>query len=233
MEKLLLREALDYGLLCSLTGFVAARQEHGKPVERTSLVGSALPDGWADDFAPPPPSRRAYFQMAASSPDLASGGALYEQPAHPRDISLGEYPDEDSGGREFPPEASDLIPETQTQSLGRHSPSSGRARICGAADLCPREARAALWPSTPIRRWGGDALRHRSCRGCGQATQRSVLLLPHRALPEREPEAGGDRSWPHTAGVRRRYGRCSGMGSLGRSGSARWKAPAEFCEGGW
>lgn len=133
MEKLLLREALDYGLLCSLTGFVAARQEHGKPVERTSLVGSALPDGWADDFAPPPPSRRAYFQMAASSPDLASGGALYEQPAHPRDISLGEYPDEDSGG-------GNSLPRRLTSSLRRkRNPSVGiRPRVAALASAVPQ-----------------------------------------------------------------------------------------------
>ena len=31
--RILLREALDYGLLCSVTGFVAVRKEQGLPVE--------------------------------------------------------------------------------------------------------------------------------------------------------------------------------------------------------
>ena len=51
LGDLLLGEALNYGLLCSATGFVAVRREQGKSVEATVLVGSALPVGWSEGFA--------------------------------------------------------------------------------------------------------------------------------------------------------------------------------------
>ena len=50
LRSLLLEEALDYGLLCSATGFVAIRKQQGKPVEATVLVGNALPEGWTEDL---------------------------------------------------------------------------------------------------------------------------------------------------------------------------------------
>jgi len=53
LEDLLLSEALDYGLLCSVTGFVAVRKERGQVVEQTSLIGNALPEGWSGSFAAP------------------------------------------------------------------------------------------------------------------------------------------------------------------------------------
>ncbi|MHB9032504.1 MAG: VIT and vWA domain-containing protein [Anaerolineae bacterium] len=53
LEQLLLSEALDYGLLCSVTGFIAVRKEQGKPVEGQVRVGNALPDGWSGEFLVP------------------------------------------------------------------------------------------------------------------------------------------------------------------------------------
>ncbi len=53
LSALLLSEALDYGLLCSVTGFVAVRREQGRKVEETAEVGNALPAGWSEGFAVP------------------------------------------------------------------------------------------------------------------------------------------------------------------------------------
>jgi Ca-activated chloride channel family protein len=50
LKKLLVREALNYGLACSETAFVAVRSEKGKPVGETVVVASALPTGWSDSF---------------------------------------------------------------------------------------------------------------------------------------------------------------------------------------
>lgn len=50
MRELLVREALDFGLASSETGFVAVRTEAGRPVEGTVFVANALPSGWSEDF---------------------------------------------------------------------------------------------------------------------------------------------------------------------------------------
>jgi Ca-activated chloride channel family protein len=50
LQKLLVREALDYGLASAATAFVAVRTEPGKPVEETAVVANALPAGWSEGF---------------------------------------------------------------------------------------------------------------------------------------------------------------------------------------
>jgi len=50
LRRLLVREALQYGLACSETAFIAVRTEKGKPVEGTVVVANALPHGWSEDF---------------------------------------------------------------------------------------------------------------------------------------------------------------------------------------
>jgi Ca-activated chloride channel family protein len=50
LRSLLVREALEYGLLSAETAFVAVRTEAGQPVEGTVPVASALPAGWSDSF---------------------------------------------------------------------------------------------------------------------------------------------------------------------------------------
>jgi Ca-activated chloride channel family protein len=50
LRRLLVREALDYGLASSETALVAIRSEPGKPVEETVVVANALPAGWSDVF---------------------------------------------------------------------------------------------------------------------------------------------------------------------------------------
>jgi len=50
LRGLLVREALDYGLACSETAFVAVRTEAGKPIEATVAVANALPAEWSEEF---------------------------------------------------------------------------------------------------------------------------------------------------------------------------------------
>ncbi|MGH9935544.1 MAG: VIT domain-containing protein [Blastocatellia bacterium] len=50
LSDLLTREALDYGLACSETAFVAVRKEAGRVVEGSVAVANALPGGWSDRF---------------------------------------------------------------------------------------------------------------------------------------------------------------------------------------
>jgi Ca-activated chloride channel family protein len=50
LRSLLVREALEYGLVCAETAFVAVRTEAGQPIEGTVPVASALPVGWSDSF---------------------------------------------------------------------------------------------------------------------------------------------------------------------------------------
>jgi Ca-activated chloride channel family protein len=50
LRSLLLREALDYGIACSETAFVAVRREAGKLVEGSVAVANALPAGWSEEF---------------------------------------------------------------------------------------------------------------------------------------------------------------------------------------
>ncbi len=50
LRTLLVKEALDYGLACSETAFVAVRQEAGKLVEAGVAIGNALPAGWSESF---------------------------------------------------------------------------------------------------------------------------------------------------------------------------------------
>jgi Ca-activated chloride channel family protein len=50
LRKLLIREALEYGLASSETAFVAVRTEKGQPVQGTVAVANALPAGWSPNF---------------------------------------------------------------------------------------------------------------------------------------------------------------------------------------
>src|SRR5262245_51903685 len=50
LKKLLVREALEYGLASSETAFVAVRTEAGRPVQGTVAVANAVPSGWSDQF---------------------------------------------------------------------------------------------------------------------------------------------------------------------------------------
>lgn len=80
VRDLLLREALDYGLLCSVTGFVAVRKEQGLPVEGTSVIGNALPQGWEGGM----------FLNAMSAP-LTSVASLLRDGGGPRVMARPHY----------------------------------------------------------------------------------------------------------------------------------------------
>ena len=50
VRDLLVSEALNYGLVCSETAFVAVRKEAGKVIEGSVVVANALPSGWSENF---------------------------------------------------------------------------------------------------------------------------------------------------------------------------------------
>lgn len=86
LKTLLLSEALAYGLLCSVTGFVAVRKEEGRTVRATALVGNALPSGWSDKSAraqsPMPRAERIMLRPALRADDMLA--PLAESPIQPR-----------------------------------------------------------------------------------------------------------------------------------------------------
>jgi Ca-activated chloride channel homolog len=69
LKRLLVREALDYGLASSETAFVAVRSEPGKPVDETVVVANALPAGWSGAFLGAPAAGSMLLcKMAAPAP---------------------------------------------------------------------------------------------------------------------------------------------------------------------
>jgi Ca-activated chloride channel family protein len=72
VEKVLVREALDFGLASAATAFVAVRTEPGKPVEETAVVASALPAGW---------STEAVVSCLMASPAPGAAGLTWGAPA--------------------------------------------------------------------------------------------------------------------------------------------------------
>ena len=94
LKGLLVREALDYGLACSETAFVAVRKEKGEVVAGTVPVANALPGGWSEGFlaAPPPgvlafgaapsaPMGVARMMQMSSAPDTSIDGGSLSMPA--------------------------------------------------------------------------------------------------------------------------------------------------------
>lgn len=81
LRKLLVSEALSYGLASSETAFVAVRAEPGKPVQETAVVANALPAGWSGRFL----SRRTMsFHTGGMSPMSAVSAAFAPAPASMR-----------------------------------------------------------------------------------------------------------------------------------------------------
>lgn len=82
LHDLLVREALDYGLLCSATGFAAVRKEAGKQVEGTVLVANGLPPGWSTgtlrSAGPPKLRPEAHFGSLAEDATMGMARASAE-----------------------------------------------------------------------------------------------------------------------------------------------------------
>lgn len=53
LHPLLVRESLEYGIVCAETAFIAVRQEAGEPIEGATIVANALPAGWDESFLSP------------------------------------------------------------------------------------------------------------------------------------------------------------------------------------
>jgi Ca-activated chloride channel family protein len=97
VRGLLVREAIDYGLACSETAFVAVRTEAGKPVEGTIFVANALPAGWSEDFI----GMSVLGARAATAPSVLGDSAV--RIARFASLNLGvsaavEYAEESAGG---------------------------------------------------------------------------------------------------------------------------------------
>lgn len=87
LRKLLVNEALQYGLASAETAFIAARTEAGEPIGGTVAVANALPAGWSDGFAPhgsplaqpmaaPAAMPIAAFAQSTASPGIVQRGAM-------------------------------------------------------------------------------------------------------------------------------------------------------------
>jgi Ca-activated chloride channel family protein len=96
LHDLLVGEALDYGLACSETAFVAVRREAGKPVEGTVLVANALPSGWSEEFLLAQAMPAFAMPAAAGGPraQAARTKMAPAMPAYPRMFRVA-----DSGAR--------------------------------------------------------------------------------------------------------------------------------------
>jgi Ca-activated chloride channel family protein len=79
LRDLLAREALDYGLACAETAFVAVRKEAGRVIEGSVAVANALPDAWSDTFTGSARARGITLYSAAPPPAAPN-------PAPPRSI---------------------------------------------------------------------------------------------------------------------------------------------------
>ncbi len=77
LRVLLVREALDYGLACSETAFVAVRKEAGRVIEGSVAVANALPAGWSDDFIGACASGLPPVALACSAPPKKAAKRAY------------------------------------------------------------------------------------------------------------------------------------------------------------
>ncbi|MBV9582638.1 MAG: VWA domain-containing protein [Chloroflexi bacterium] len=68
VHKLLVRESLRFGLVCSATAFVGERVEAGQRIEASVRVPSALPAGWSESFLTGAPRIAAAMTMPVGAP---------------------------------------------------------------------------------------------------------------------------------------------------------------------
>jgi Ca-activated chloride channel family protein len=71
IRHLLVKEALDYGLACSETAFIAQRTEAGKRIEGSVAVSSALSSGWSEQFLSRSVTLRSPSRFATAMPAAA------------------------------------------------------------------------------------------------------------------------------------------------------------------
>ena len=86
IHKLLVRESLRFGLVCSATAFVGERVEAGRRVEVSVQVPSALPAGWSETFAVGAPQPAMAMPLLERAPRAALRGRA--KSASPRDAAL-------------------------------------------------------------------------------------------------------------------------------------------------
>lgn len=160
VRKLLVSESLYFGVSSSATAFVAVRQEQGKPVQGTVLVGNALPAGWSDRFVtgavppPTPPTMRARFMRKTPGP----GGLAMPSFASAAGVSISPQPEAEPA----PPEKT------------YHVVFDGRpALVNGEAMLLDSGAHPGVIPPGAAIRW----LRLRFGSGTPTTVDRGLALL--------------------------------------------------------
>jgi Ca-activated chloride channel homolog len=140
VKKLLVREALRYGLASAETAFVAVRQENGSPVAGTVYVANVLPAGWSGQFVG---ARGAFLGAAMYSDCLASAA-----PA-PR-ASMGWAPDPADTTTDYDSAAENLArgsgPKKSLRGIGG-APRGSYKRQSGGRGAPPPAAAAP--PTTP------------------------------------------------------------------------------------
>ncbi len=92
LRGLLAREALDYGVACSETAFVAVRKEAGQVIGDSVVVANALPAGWSDHFVGggvvySPSACSILAPAQAYNADPMTAQPLYALNAHPAHLS--------------------------------------------------------------------------------------------------------------------------------------------------
>ncbi|MDO8672770.1 MAG: VIT and VWA domain-containing protein [Dehalococcoidia bacterium] len=105
LTGLLVAESLAYGLLSSVTGFVATRTEAGKVIEGTVPVANALPAGWSSDFASPAMGTSG---AGAPQPSQAMAYSVLCEVALPSSTAMPRLR-QSIGRGNFPPRVEDLI----------------------------------------------------------------------------------------------------------------------------
>lgn len=197
LRELLVREALQYGLACSETAFIAVRTEAGRPVEGSVVVANALPVGWSENFlsrggSSPRAYRAAALFAVAEELDIP---AFLRRSGPPSDLVESSF-DAAAGALDQPGEG-DPHPLRVRSFMGSKGPEpssasfSSRFRTKKTADR-PGEKTPVLFSGVP-QFVGGEAVLFDSSR------EQDTNKLPDRAtlshftvrLPGAAPKRGG------------------------------------------
>ena len=123
LRGLLVSEALDYGLACAETAFVAVRKEAGKQIEETTVVANALPAGWSADFLMA--GGQAMRSMSMSTKRATRGGQMRRRmPSRPAP-AVHSSPDMDTFSIAAMPSQTMKMPESAEMLSPPSPPSAG------------------------------------------------------------------------------------------------------------
>jgi hypothetical protein len=192
VQKLLERESLRFGLVCSATAFVGERAEAGRHIETSVIVPSALPAGWSSAFVDAP--RFAYFgEAAAMMAEIATDAALSSRAPLARVMPASPTPPWVLSYRGTPDFTTATACLTLVQDQAQNDALLSTARVWGDASRV--DARLELWicigtPHEPAVRVNlRELLELDAPRPLNIAVQRGewVFLHLYAPTPWREP----------------------------------------------